>query len=1845
MSNKLIIILLIIFGVTLNLTAQTYDALWKQYQSAQGKGMPKSCINVLHEIREKAEEERQYGHLLAALFAETHQQINVSRDSLTSYIEHLEVCDSIYYEQDRTLYWLTRAALLKTVSDQYLKDSPRFKGLTAYKEVFKKSMVDDILNDEKARESFTRKDYALQYLPFIKEGTESSYFCNDLISVVAFELNDFKALADYYSSIGNRRAACIAHARFLNVKTRVRDNTKEKFEQLLLEADSLINTYSDLAECGALAIEKDMIFDNIAGSGYNKEIRKRQYDFINDAIKRWSTWKQAENLKRSLEEMTQPSYCIQNVPQLTLPTKNNNLVVREVRNIKEMMIRAIPLREKFSTDWPDQLSEKQKAKYLDFNKAITVKHSFETHAPYEQFSDTIVLGCLPAGNYFIEVKADGKNISDVDYYMCSSNLRYLTIPMGNVLSRFVVVDATTGCPVPEAVIHKVYPDGTERSVRISDKGEYLDRNENGNIKIYVTSDDENVQYESRLWKQHFNVSQENRTETIAQLFTDRSIYRPGQTVHASLLLYTMTNNEITKVAANKDINLTLYDANNRKVSETKVTTDEYGVASADFTLPKATLNGRWHISTEHTSAYISVEEYVRPTFDVEIKRPEVAYSNGDTIEVKGLAKAFSGAAVSTAKVVYKVKRMPLWWFRYSPDVDVFAVLQSQLKTEEITTESDGSFTMKVPMILPEIERRYCPLFCNIQIEATVTDIAGESHSASLSLALGNRKTFLSCDIKEQLVADKPMEFTVARRNNAGIDIEGKVSIEIDGKKAGVCNANEKSSLPADIASGKHSLMFVCENDTVKHEVIVFRKEDQRPVIETKDWWYQNTQAFAEADEEQAYIQFGTSERDVTVFYSLFVNGGMIDSGSMKLDSSLVTKTFEYKKAYGNGVSYAVAWVKNGVVFNHTGKIIRKLPSKELKMKWTTFRDHLTPGQKEEWSLRVCDIDDTPVKANLMATLYDKSLDAIKKHDWSLGDRRYINVAAPTWSATDNYNIDLYGEGNLSKYQYKALDVPSFNSKYVHRLFDGSWLGEIKVGYQKASANVIHIGGYSGNDEMLRAKEVAPTAKTFAGMAMASVHDEAESVPVNAPDAEDTNTVSVRENLNETAFFMPQLRTDDNGEATISFTLPESVTTWRFLALAHDKDMRNAVLRDEVVAQKELMIQPRMPRFVREGDKASMPASIANLSSSDLNVKVNMTILDAETEKKIVSETRNVSVKAGETSSVFFNFDSQKFGGRVLICKMTANGGKHTDGEQHYIPVISAMESVMDTRTMIIKEKGATAIDITDMLPEKADKTSLTVEYTDAPEWLMVQSLPYIAQTNSDDVISLLAAYFTNNVASALVKANPQIATAVKEWMKDDDALKSALSKNDDLRNIIASETPWLMDAESETERMNMIYRLFDDNTLAYRNDYIFRRMAALQNADGSWSWWKGMRGSAWMTMTVMSTLARLNSMAGLERSAKTLMTHSLGYMDDVIAKEIKRMKQGKNSGKPSLSSLQLEYLYCLALYHNNMSSLAKDNVAYLLKLAKASTVNSDIMTKAMMAVVFAKNNMMTDAAEYVESIRQHTVYREDLGRYFDSWRASYSWYDYKIPTHTAAIEALKAVAPDDTKTINEMQRWLLQSKRTQSWDTPINAINAIYAFMCGGNAQPLRQGVTSKIMLDKRELVAEKSGAALGYRRATEKIKSGSHSITIDKQSEGESWANVFVQYTIPASDVKDASTGISIKREISKEQLTVGDRVKVTLTITADRDYDFVSVTDHRPACLEPTSQVSGYRFGYYQVMKDSETQYHFDQLSKGKHVVSTEYYVAREGVYSSGTATVQCAYAPEFSGRVGGKIHNVKK
>ena len=1831
-KNLLILILLSVMPI---LTwGQTYQALWKKVSEAERKDLPQTAYNAVQEIVEKATKEKAYGQLLKAELKGAQVKASISPDSLQPAVEALakraaQIDDEVLKTVYQTVLWKVNET----------KEDP--EGL------YQKPKLTEALCEKLAQV----KDDA--YEPFVITGSDSKLFDHDLLSIIGYELNDYEPLHHYYEKVGNRPAACLTALE--DVRNQV--NGERRMEVL----DSLIKVYENLPEAGALAMAR---YDYMESSG--KFTTEEKITYLRQTISKWPDWQQMNSLRNAERGLTNPQFTAQIPYRIALPQREQTVELKELRNLQKVKRTIYRVNANGDIDLNPNTDEHWKKLKKLITPIETKEVTFSGKKDYELFEDSMTLQGLPIGVYLLEFSSEPKTDIERRLYQVT-DLYVMSEEQPNDRIRYVVVSATTGQPVGKAHLrikeYTSWKDYTTHNLTTNSKGEcYYEKKNNRRIEVWPTTDADKAAPETNLGNRYSYYEGAPLTiQTV--LYTDRSIYRPGQTVHAAAIVYEVRNGYKHQVVKDRQVTFELRDANYKEVKRVTVQTDEFGSCSVDLTLPSSGLTGRYSLRASDATNYIRVEEYKRPTFQVEFSEMKENYKAGDTVKVTGTARSYAGVPVQGAKVKYKVvRRLAFWWWSYcrywSTEIIGNTTSDTDICSGEVTTGDDGTFTVEMPMALPESSR---PLFYNFVVTADVTDVGGETHTGQYSLPIGNRKTALSIDVADKILAESKPTITFHLRNAAGNDIDAEVKYQLDGGQWLTTKTNSRLSLPKDqLKSGKHHVKVMYGGETEERDFVVFSKDDKRPATATDDWFWVSDSQFPN-DGTPVTVQVGSSAKDVHIVYSIFSGETLIEEGSVDRSNELLNRKLTYKPEWDNGILLTFAWVKENVCYTHTTTIRRPLPDKQLKLSWNTFRDRLTPGQQEEWTLTILGPDGKPANAQMMVTLYDKSLDQLSAHYWYLSPYTHLPLPSVTWNAATR--------SRLSTSASQEWDGQSVRSFY-YRHFDHDVY---------PSAYHIRIQGFGRSNHYTRAAGRAKFAVDAAPMVMesAAMMDEVaeekavlkEVVPkaketVEEPETEEQGTeqVQMRENLNETAFFYPQLLTDAEGVVSLKFTLPESLTTWRFMGIAHTQDMCYGSLGGEAVAKKDVMIQPNVPRFVREGDKATISARIFNTSEKTIKGKARLRLLNPETEAVIFETTKDFDLKEGGTGSVSFDLASLSSDLSPLICQVSAYGDGFSDGEQHYLPVLPSSERVTVTMPFTQIEPGKKTIDLTALVPADSKNPKVTFEYTNNPAWLMIQALPTVGKPYDDDAISQAASFYANSIGRHVLAQNPQAKTAFRLWQQEglrvgdgtsgmtgnETSLMSSLEKNQELKDLMLSETPWVLDAENEAEQKQRLADFFDENLMSQRLESAITKLQKLQGSDGAWSWWPQMPGSFYMTVAISEMLVRLNAIAGTQNETAKMLKGAFRFMGKEIVEEVEFMKKMEKKGhKPTFPSFKaLQWLYLSTLDGRELPSNVEEANKYLLNLMKKDIKSQTMYEKAMTAIILYRSPLLQEsdrrrAREYVQSLKEYTVYREDMGRYYDTPRAGYSWYDYKIPTQTMAIEALQRITPDDQQTILEMQRWLLQSKRTQAWDTPINSVNAVYAFLNGGTLELTAQ--KPAFTVDAQPLETPKATAAIGYVK-TVLPDTKAKTLTVEKTSEGTSWGAVYAQFTQQTKNIKDSGAGLIVKREVLtmvngqwsmvNGQCHVGDRVKIRITIEADRDYDFVQVIDRRAACMEPVRQLSGYHDGSYCTPRDNTTNYFFDRFSKGHHEIETEYYIDRPGTYETGSCTVMCAYSPEFRG-----------
>ena len=1761
------LIVLLVMSVFAPMQAQTYDNLWKELEVLERKDLPKSVISEAMKIYDKAKAEQNVPQMMKAYLTAMQYRSLLTPDSLKVDMNGLEqwASQTGSMEDKAILYSIlgemTMPADVKKglgYLQASLKDKDRLLLIPVEKlrpmvrvgEASKRYFRDNLYNLLARRAIQIMQQYRWQAAAKANQTNSLSVDMTDMDQFVTYQfvpvsdcdltaavMQTYQSLLKAYDTETEREGWLLTGIDALNYLYR---NFSGNFSNDVCQQElrKWIHTYPAVKTVpeAYLALAQFLQYQN------NQVERLR---IVREGIAGYPRYEGINQLKNIEKEILNASLSLEIATaypgeQQSVKVNYKNLTGITLQLYKVNLPVTSAVLQNRTTHFESKYARLQREEHF----------SLKPTTDYLNVDTTLTIQAPQAGIYFLKAVPDGKKGVSDGTLMNVTALKTIYRPLPDGTLELVVVDAVSGQPVSEAEV-TIY---TEKGGGYSPQQTYQ-ADKQGTLKLdFLNSNKywynahtaaDNAMPILNLWKNDYYYKESKRKEVL-QLFTDRSIYRPGQTVYVSGLAYEMEKDS-TRVLADKKYTVSLYDANNNETGKVEVRTNGFGSFSGQFVLPSPCLTGYFSLRAADTSVSFKVEEYKRPTFDVTFEPVKVEYQVGDSIEVVGMAKTFAGAPVQNARVHYNISHSYAWVWR-------FMGRGSARWEGEAMTDADGKFSVPVHFEI-DSDRRESPLwYYTYNIQADVTDGAGETQQANLSLPLGSTSMVLNMDnLPDNLVKEKKLEIKLTAMNLSGEPVDTPVTYQVvemeeqkdgqekEGRKVltGTVEAN-KSFVPEAIyalPSGNYRLKLSAKDTqgrecTASKNFLLFSLNDKRPPFVITDWFYQDGLEFDAASPATVYI--GSSEKNVYLLYDVFAGNKRLESKRIELSDSVVSFRFPYKKEYGDGILVSMAFVKDGRLYSHNARIMKPAPEKKLQLKWTTFRDKLRPGQQEEWKLTVLYPDGRPAEAEMLATMYDASLDKIySAHKLDFGVDFHYVVPLTYWNTSYMRNAYLYVDFPLKRLravplEYSELIIPSTGR-----------MEAMVVGYggspRATLAGALKIRGRSAANAVMN-QEAVTDMVLQEEMVETSAQEKVEMG--SSEELAETGDIQIRENFAETAFFYPQLRTNEKGEVSISFVLPESLTRWTFMGLAHTRNVDYGKIEATATASKEFMLQPNMPRFVRVGDKANIAASLMNLSDKGVKGTVRMELFNPETEKVFYSQKQKFDVKGGETGHVNFTFEvSDKYA--VMACRMVADGDTFSDGEQRYIPVLTDKQWVTETVPLNVNGEGAHIFSLENLFnkhSKTASEQRLTVEFTAHPAWYVVQALPVVANPQNEDALSWATAYYAHSLAACIVKENPRIKQIFDSWKAQSgtkETFMSNLQKNQELKNILLAETPWLTEATNEAEQKQRIATLFDLNTMNSQLAVSVEKLGELQNADGAWSWYKGMQGSRYVTTQVMEMLVRLNALTHQDADSRMqpMIQKGFEYLGKQAAEEYKSMKEAEKKGAVGLrpSEQVLRYLYICAL--DGKAPVDEKVNRYFIDKLSGEGKELTIYGKALGAIILQQAGKVAEARLFMQSLMEYSVVTDEMGRYFDTPKARYSWFSYKIPTEVAAMEAIQRITKD-TKAIDEMKRWLLKQKQTQTWETLIATADAVYALMATGASDLLANTGGVEITLGK-EMIRTPVDDAIGYIKKTVigdvmNIKK----VRVDKEGTGMGWGAVYAQYLESMDQIGEQGNGLSVSRQ-----------------------------------------------------------------------------------------------------------------
>lgn len=1792
----------LLMASSLSVFAQGYDSLWKELDVYKSQNRPRSVIGVADKIIARASADGNVGELMKARLVRCLRVFDITPDSLSNEIAAVEAMRNGFHNEADKAVAASMLAELYTYDEEY-SDYVTSMALEAVKNSGSLVNVSSVA-----------------YKPLVDEGESDVCYNHSLYHLLVERTVKLlkRSGGDCYATVDSLYAelgkACEANPQMKDGavitaldrlkwrRDRRRDVSSELGNSLYAAGlDSLIVACADRQTCVEAIHAKAQ---DLSSKGNNREALQ----LCQDGERKYPKYGRVGILTNLKQKILAPSLTLR-AEALYYPSDSCRIRVSH-KNVSGLTI--IVSRD---------------GRRLQNNDFVLVKPD-----DYNICDTTLTISLKEPGKYEVTAMADGAN--PVKRSVAVSRLRVLSLALPGDEMELVVVDGLTGKPQSGASL-KIFSSkgGVLKTLTTDDIGCGRTEWSRNYRSVKAEMDGDNSMPNMYIYGGTARGGQGNATTDVVRLLTDRSIYRPGQRILVKGVAY-RRGSDSAEVITGKSYKLTLLDVNRQEVASQQVVTNDFGSFDAALTLPASCLNGTFTLFTDGGSTTVRVEEYKRPTFEVTIDEPSGSYMTGDSIRLIASAKTLNGVALVGATFEYSVKRnrWRLWRDRNGGET---------ISKGIGVIGENGRFAINA-LLSPERpgdKRSYC-----FMVEAIVTSAAGETQKTTCGINAGQSSLILLAEADELIMRSDSacVNLKAVNMSGATVDVRGEYILyriaEDTTKVASGKNVNMNKPIYVNrtwsrIKSGRYMLSLSAKDDkgrevTAERTFTIYSKDDKRPPVPTKEWWREDNLLFDAA--HPAVFSYGTSEHDAYVMARLMSKDKLLESKLLNLSDTIINYEIPYREEYGDGVNMLFVFVKNGEVYRRVARMVRRLPERELKMEWSTFRDKLRPGDDETWSLTVKRPAGTAADAEVAAMMYDASLDRL----WQRGQS--LKVGFNLYVPYRDWNFSSFGSNGF----YLSFDALSVT--YYDFLFDSFCLPE----------RFLMAGGIRTRGVRMYKSMAVATGDAVAAADLASVKMESVAVNEGAEREEDSGIVQedigadVRSNLAETAFFYPALRTDSAGAVKVEFTVPESLTEWRVNAYAHTVDMNYGLLTALTKTTKELMVMPNMPRFVRSADKTSIAASIVNLSDCRQEGTAQLTLFDPYTENCIEKKNCRFVVDAGETATVAFCFDVP--GGMELLgCRIVANGIDFSDGEQHLLPVLSDRMHLVETLAMNVGA-GEYRTYSTESLfnghSTTATNKRITVELTGNTAWTAVQTLPTITTPTSDNVFAWAAALYANSLSQYIVKQHPEIKSTVEAWRRDSSAgttMVSNLQRNEELKSIILTETPWVLDARGEREQRERIAQLFDDNAMKDNLVTAQRKLNDLQLPDGSWPWFKGMRGSVVVTGYVAELNARLALLKGepLSGEQERMQNAAIDFLHSEMAKRYHKLAV-KERKDYSLSDEDLKYLYVVAL--SGRAVKEKYIVPYQFYLSKVKYLldSDDMGIMAQAAVVLHHSGNLREANGLIRSMREYLSTDADGALSFAFNERLGAFGRRQMSVHVEAMEAFDLVA-SDSAVVEKMKLWLLQRKRCQGWNSTVSTADAVYALLMRGTPALTSHTDLSAELGDHR-LSTSDAGAVGGLAYVkdsySDSIAVVAKNIALRNTGGGVAWGAVFAEFDEDLDVVNGGSSGLTVEREIvGADSFKVGDRVVVRTTLRVPSRMDFVVLKVAHAACMEPESTVSGYRWGnnvgYYQEVKDAATNYYFDSIGKGVYRFETIYRVSRVGNYQSGISSAYCSYAPEYS------------
>jgi uncharacterized protein YfaS (alpha-2-macroglobulin family) len=1470
----------------------------------------------------------------------------------------------------------------------------------------------------------------------------------------------------------------------------------------------------------------------------------------------------------------------------------------------------------------------------------------------------------------------------------------------------------------------------------------------------------------------------DQTRTKTFFFLDRGIYRPGQTVYFKAIRL-QGDGTTNKLEINQSVSVSFIDVNYQTISTQTLTTNEFGTVNGTFIIPQGLLNGQMHITDGYGTTYFQVEEYKRPKFETNFEPLKGSYKLNEEVTATGTAKAFAGYNIDGADVKYRVVRnvsYPRWWYwyRWNDTGDNSAeILNGVTKTNDT-----GAYEIKFKALPdPTVSKKNSPTY-TYTIYADVTDPNGETHSTQTYVTVGYKAINLSINADSEIDLDDIKKLRVATTNLNGTDepTQGKITIHslnqptktfrerlweqpdktimtkeeyyklfpydkyedetnrfkwTKDKQIAEYNFDTKTSKEIDWAAalkkckpGVYIIEGICKDKDgeevkdIQYVTLFSQKSGELPEQEID--WFKSVKSIAEPGEKASFI-LASSLKGVN--YKLDIeHDEKIVSTQIKSASMNPVEISVEEKHRGN-FAYYISFVKNNRFYYHAEVISVPYTNKELDIKFETFRNKLLPGQEEEWKMIIKNKKGDKEAAELLASMYDASLDQFASNAWYFSIYNYMYNTLPITgplakqTTSSQYSKDLY-KYHYAPYRYydrlNMFGMYYYERYRYNRFSDGDEVYPMAVSESSGAIadekNLEDVVTTKGAPKKLAKRQEESEKKADiselslvggTGKPLVDKDGYFASTATNQPGEQqikqDTKPeIKARSNFNETAFFFPTIQTNEKGEFVFKFTVPESLTKWRFKAFAHTKDLKFGQMEEEIITQKELMVTANAPRFMRENDQMTFTAKVVNLSDKEVTGQADLILYDAITDKEITSKMmeamhgkfatigeREFTIKKGQSTVLDWNISIPE-GLGALKYKVIARANSFTDGEEMVLPVLTNRMLVTESMPLPIRSKQTKDFTFEKLISQNNNSSTLrnhqvTLEFTANPAWYAIQSLPYLIEYPYECSEQTFSRYYANSIASHIVNSKPKIKTIFESWKQSSpEAFYSNLQKNQELKSLMLEETPWVLEAKSESERKKRVALLFDMNKMSNELTRALNKLQKTQASNGGWPWFEGGPDDWYITEHIVAGMGHLDKLGvtSVREDSKTwsMLTSAAKYCDDRMREEYEDIKKYDKDWKKNnhLSYTAIHYLYARS-YFKDVKVANRNETAfkYFEEQAKKYWLSTGRYQQGMIALALHREGDTKTPKDILKSLKENALYSEEMGMYWKENYEGYYWYEAPIESHALLVEAFDEIN-NDQKSVDELKTWLLKSKQTQCWSNTKATCEAIYALLLRGTdwlaTEPNVEITMGNIKLDPKNDASLKAEAGTGYFKKTwtgSEVKPEMGKVKVVKKDEGVSWGAVYWQYFEQLDKITPHATPLKINKQLFLQQntksgpvitpindntvLKPGDKVKVRIELRVDRDMQYVQMKDMRASCFEPTNVISSYKWqdglGYYESTKDASTNFFFSYLNKGTYVFEYPLVVTHYGNFSNGITSIQCMYAPEFTSHSAGIRVKVQK